>query len=225
MPEPTATPIVAVLGQFRSGSSCLAGVLDALGVDMGPSHRDPCPRNPKGYFEDAVLSELCQKAFREPEMRRDAEAVPDREIVRRLRAWADDRLASVPPAPMIGAKHPTLCLMIPFVLEAWGERARLVAVDRDPSLSARSWRIRTPEASAAVAHMRNQRDRALDSIEHLRVSYDRLIDEPRAEVDRLCRWLGLAPSPEAVDRAVSFVDPSLRRVGRARQICPSLNRD
>jgi hypothetical protein len=217
MPQHHRTPIVVVLGQFRSGSSCVAGVLHALGIDMGPSHRDPCPRNPKGYFEDAALSELCQKAFREPAMTRDAEAVPDEEIVRRLADWAVRRVPADPPAAMIGAKHPTLCLMVPHIVRAWGDAARLVAVDRDPSLSARSWRIRTPEASAAVARMRDERDRALASIDHLRVSYDRLLDEPHVEIQRLCRWLGVRPGSDALDRAVEFVDPSLRTVSHASE--------
>lgn len=42
-----------VLGIPRSGTSCVAGVLHRLGVDMGAGHFQPNDKfNPRGYYED-----------------------------------------------------------------------------------------------------------------------------------------------------------------------------
>jgi glycosyltransferase involved in cell wall biosynthesis len=62
----TSTPII-VTGMHRSGTSLVASLLSALGVDMGEQLLPPDKGNPRGYFEDIgflefqrrVLSECC----------------------------------------------------------------------------------------------------------------------------------------------------------------------
>jgi hypothetical protein len=47
----TNLPPIIVTGTGRSGTSCVAGALHYLGVDMGPPFIPPNHRNPHGYFE------------------------------------------------------------------------------------------------------------------------------------------------------------------------------
>lgn len=51
------SPIV-VAGMHRSGTSLVASILSALGVDMGERLLDADRNNPKGYFEDLSFLEL-----------------------------------------------------------------------------------------------------------------------------------------------------------------------
>ena len=59
-------PII-VAGMHRSGTSIVASLLSALGVDIGQRLLPPDKGNPRGYFEDIdflefqrrVLSECC----------------------------------------------------------------------------------------------------------------------------------------------------------------------
>ena len=53
------TRSILLLGVPRSGTSCVAGVLWRLGVDMGSGHLQPADRsNPGGYYEDLRWQKL-----------------------------------------------------------------------------------------------------------------------------------------------------------------------
>jgi hypothetical protein len=56
----TGPTIVCVLGMHRSGTSLLAQVLHALGVDLGPDEHlmRPSPANPQGHWENEPITEL-----------------------------------------------------------------------------------------------------------------------------------------------------------------------
>ena len=56
--------IVVVLGMHRSGTSMLAGILDKLGVSMGPdtqSNEEQANHNASGYYEDKTFLDLNER--------------------------------------------------------------------------------------------------------------------------------------------------------------------
>lgn len=54
------TQTVIVLGNARSGTSMVAGILSVLGVDLRPVH-NPHPQVPKGSFEDLAFIDLTRR--------------------------------------------------------------------------------------------------------------------------------------------------------------------
>jgi glycosyltransferase involved in cell wall biosynthesis len=55
---------VVVAGMHRSGTSLVAGLLEALGVAMGPRYVPADRANPYGYFEDLDIVRFHQRLFR-----------------------------------------------------------------------------------------------------------------------------------------------------------------
>lgn len=60
----------------RSGTSLTAGLMAALGIDMGETLVPPDRRNPRGYFEDVEVVRFHQAAFR-ARLSRAADGHPD----------------------------------------------------------------------------------------------------------------------------------------------------
>ena len=57
---------VAVLGLFRGGTSCTAGVLHHLGLYLGSELLAPNGHNVRGYFEPAEFSTILRRLCDEP---------------------------------------------------------------------------------------------------------------------------------------------------------------
>ena len=57
--------VVTVLGPPRSGTSAITRALECLGVDLGKSedHRIADPANPKGFWEDLLIIDLCARGL------------------------------------------------------------------------------------------------------------------------------------------------------------------
>jgi len=112
--------MVMVLGPSRSGSSCLAGVLDALGVPMGRDKWKANNKNEKGYFEDRGLVKICSESYSEGNWRRKNSR---EERVKMLKAWAWRRDAV---NGFVGGKFVSLCLMLPEMAQVWPQLAVIV---------------------------------------------------------------------------------------------------
>ena len=120
-----------VLGVPRSGSSCVAGVLHKLGVDMGAGHFQPDDwANPKGYFEDMRWRLATQRITGRGYSLQAAEVArigqKQKTLYRNLaRQCARSRLW--------GMKDPWLCFMAQFIwpiLEQQGVDVRLIVTSR-----------------------------------------------------------------------------------------------
>lgn len=205
--HPAEQIVIAVLGQFRGGTSCVAGLLHALGVSMG-SGWHPRRSNVRGTFEGSALSRICRQAFREPAL---TESMPAPWRIRQFRRWAERRRA-----PLIGAKHPTLCLCVPELIRAW-PAVRFVAVDR-PAVESivsigRAMRSWTPnEADANTHRLIDTRDADLSDCGRpvLRLAYHAVLADPAAAVDRLIDFCGLTVAQDTRAAAIATVDATLR---------------
>jgi hypothetical protein len=214
-------PVIVVLGPFRGGTSCTAGLLHQLGVSMGASW-STIPGNPKGTFEARRLAQFCRRVYKEPWL---VAQTTRAQRVAGLQAWLADRQHAVPAPAPIGAKHPSLCLMVPEILEAW-PGARFVAIDRPlaecvASLAKlKNWGWPAESIEPTLRRLVETRDRdlaALPAERVLRIAYRDIVADPTAAAQTLAAFAGVAPAPNVLAAAAAWVDPALWTVRAASQ--------
>jgi hypothetical protein len=190
---------VAVLGLYNSGSSCLAGCLHHLGIDMGAPYWGSC-------FEPYDLAAVLRRVWNEPQGHSDL-APNDRAQL--LRHWVLGREAAARAGTRIatGAKHPLLALAPEDLETAWGPDVKYL------------WAHRDLEQSIARLHRRSWfgSEAARDTIQRklwagvsafaaarpdlLTVSFDELRADPARQIDAVSEYLGLAPTAEQREAA------------------------
>jgi hypothetical protein len=191
---------VAVLGLYRSGSTAVAGVLNHLGVDMGP----PFFHN---FYESAWLSQKLRVWWNEPEI---TEKTSASKRVRILKQWIQKQESKG--SKCIGMKHPLLSLCGPDLVAAWGSSVRFVWTCRPLEKSINSlvklnwWNSSKSEQTqrslwAATTNFFADR-------EHLRIDFAQMMAEPRQQVLRLVEYLGLKPTAEQLAAATNYIQPT-----------------
>jgi hypothetical protein len=166
------------MGVPRSGTSCVAGVLHQLGVDMGAGHFQPKDwANPRGYFEDMrwrlVTQRITGRGYSLRAASLESIGHGQRKLYRQLaRQCAQRRLW--------GMKDPWLCFVARFIwpiLEQQGVEVRLVVTSR--------------AREASIASVKG----------HLYKTYrgqgdaERIIDTWQAGLDRQIKeWAGRGPA-------------------------------
>lgn len=209
---------VIVLGGHRCGTSSVAGVIARLGIPVAlPGQEIPAsPSNPKGHFEDAEFCRLHQlmlgtSGWRDPQP-------PDR-VPGEVQSAYDTHIRRRAAAGRWCVKDPRLCVLLPILLErlaVHGLPARVVSVSRRPRSAAESLRRRQRlnlQTALQIAWTYEGCRRAQvawiarrPGVELLSLAYEQVMADRTAGVDRLARFLGVAPTPEAV----GFLDPELR---------------
>ncbi|MDH3584305.1 MAG: glycosyltransferase family 25 protein, partial [Phycisphaerae bacterium] len=202
--ESLTKPMVAVLGPYRGGTSCVAGILHKLGVNMGGNF----PRMVKDYptWEAEMLGNLCREFYKEPEL---AETSTYEQRVARLRDWANVRRRACAGEPC-GGKHPLMCLMVPEILEAWGEDTKFVLPVRSPgdvvaSLTKVGWWH--PQArERTTAKLIDQLVCGIENAAHWHVvPFTTLREHPEVIVNGLIEFLGIEPAPDQIQEAIESV--------------------
>lgn len=209
--------VVAVVGTYRGGSSCVAGVLHKLGAPMGQKFfQGKKDDSPEGCFEAQALYDLCMRAYPEP---RFVAANTYEQRVNALRTWLAGRWNH---GTILGAKHPKFCLMVPEILEAW-PTAKLVVVDRNVEesvaslLKAKWWGAGNPTtgrqwSEAFFKMLLDKRNRDLEKVDPakiLRIQYP--IKDREAVVDQLIAFSGLSPTPEQRAAGIAHIKDSAYR--------------
>ena len=210
-----APPVVAVVGPYRSGTSCVAGAVHRLGVSMGLDFRalsQPRRFSPCGTWEAPGLARICRQAVAEPTLYR---VWPSERVRLEFRRYFVQRAHAAPGKP-IGVKHPLLCVLLPELAGAWPS-VKVIAVDRTLEAAIASglnvgW---LPTAREVIPAMLAERDRALESLKLpvFRLSYEALLERPREVLRGLCDFLGLVPQSAEFEAAVAFVNPVVRHFG------------
>lgn len=210
--------VIVVVGPSRCGSSCMAGVLQELGVPMGDDNWRPNWKNPMGFFEDKGLMDIWRDAY--PKDGHFVSRLEPENGTVRLRAWAQRRFNE---GPMIGGKQEVLCYLIPEMAAAWPD-LRVVIPERPAEEIARSMHragfnkaLSLDDTIAKVQRQIDIRDAAIAScgIRSLRVSFDALTRDPATAVDRLIAFCGLTPTTEQRAAAIAFIRPELKHIGVA----------
>jgi hypothetical protein len=199
---------ILVLGMHRSGTSCLAGCLEAAGLVLGDVNTE-APHNAKGNREKLAVMHLNDAVL---EANGGSWRNPPAEVEWTAGQLAEGKYlaATMPRDAPWGFKDPRTLLTLDGWLDCIGD-ARLVASFRHPLAVAQSLHRRDPglpiEEGLAIWRAYNERLLAVAARREVRViSYDRAGDAYLDSVVRLARALGL-PDPDAAGR---FYDIQLR---------------
>jgi hypothetical protein len=226
------TRCVVVLGMHRSGTSVVAGLLHALGVDMGAAGGDEGWvgkhwSNPTGHFENSAFVALDYRL-----LGGDATGLrgpPDwKGVGTRAYAAADELRALVErfARPTWGWKDPWTVLTIEAFLPYLSD-PHFVFVYRPKAEVIASLRKRSTEKDEAIAALYDLYVERLDALRKkladrpcLVIEYPALIARPALEVQRIIGFLGLRPTKEELDRALGMVlgGEALRRQSQAMAV-------
>ncbi|WP_246112374.1 glycosyltransferase family 25 protein [Allorhodopirellula solitaria] len=216
-------PFFAVLGPHRSGTSCVAMIMHHLGVHMG---------NQLGGFEatgggEAVgLIELCEKAMKFPAT---DPTIGDAELTQLLKKFiVGKKSEAVRDESVAGGKYPHLCRFADQVYAAIGDSLRIIAVDRPIEASIRSLQTRSHKnrgqwyaagdracerLQRSLLHHREKFIASHPNVLVHRINFASLTSDPRAEIVRLVKFLGIEPEQDELEAAIAHVNPKLRKHG------------
>lgn len=201
-------PTYIVLGMHRSGTSAVAGMLDRLGVRMGPKQARPDWigrhwSNPTGHFENPDLVRLNGQI-----LGYDGTGVHESsrwdEIPQRARAlaWEIDRTLRAAEGDLWGWKDPWSVLTIEEFLPHIRE-PRFIFVIRDPLQVARSLFRRdgtgleeSRRIAARFATLMGDIATRHPEIPRLELRFEDLTRSPKEAVARLVAFANLHPSPD-----------------------------
>ena len=201
-----ASPIPAfvVLGPWAGGTTVVARVLHALGVQMGDDFfvcNDP---RTGVTFEERSLREILLAYFDEPLLR------PRAPVDARLAEWAEwqRREARSRGRVAIAAKHPILSVLVSRLVREW-RPVRFIRVRRPYAAVMRSLERRrwwpAPAVDFMHARVHAQLDEDLVGVEHYCIDYDRLCAAPAREIRAMLHGVGLAVSDARIDAAAGCV--------------------
>lgn len=203
-------PMAAVLGVYRGGTSCMAGVLQRLGIELGPNLKAARQENPTGFYEDELLGEVCRNIFSEPWLTRQAGQEQSMSL---LRWWASKRCRDLPgdDKGMLAGKHPLLSLLVQELELTWNHPKFIVlnrpVADSLRSLKKTGWGWPVEAMEYVLPRMMKSRDEALEKCgaSHLRVDFDLLRQNPRSVISEVIEFLECFPSDSQIQSAIDFV--------------------
>ncbi len=209
---------IVVLGAPRSGTSCVAGSLYAMGVNMGKGFlQQGNDSNPKGYFEDLRWQKINKMVTGE-------RYGQGNHIDDGILAKYEELAAQCNEIPLWGIKDPRLCITLQYIAQ-YLEEYRIVVVEREleasvSSLSGHSrknynkkYLMGRDAARAIQLHWLKEMEARLLSFNGpvLRVHYEHVLHDPHGSVLDLSRFCfdGLSAKPDT-KAAIGFIDPKLR---------------
>ena len=228
-PSPPQQALV-VLGMHRSGTSCVAGLLQLLGAyggEAGGFLHNP-QENARGFLERGDLHLACVEALRS---RGGDWSVPlgwdDAALPASRRRWRDDWAAiqaQLRPAGTWFVKEPRLCLLLQEIADSLAD-AVFVHVIRPPAAVAASLLRRdgltAPHALALWEHYNRAALALTQQRRGIVLDYHCLLREPLAQLQRLRQGLqdhGVRGLREpAAEEVAAWVGPQLARQRLARE--------
>ena len=236
---------VPVLGMHRSGTSCVAGIIQRLGVYLGEPE-DMVPSNslnPKGYNELFVAVRANDKLLET--VRASWEKPPNLDVrdnwlkkFRGKHSYGKFLLQMSLKYLQLGAqnmnfkafglKDPRLLMTFPLWLDMVPKNVKTkgIIVDRPAHAVLKSWiaahNLEPGLARRAhVMYMRWLKQNLVRySFDRITVSYEALLRNPRGETLRIAKFLFGNISDTQLASAVAYVDPSLNRPGSKKTKLP-----
>jgi hypothetical protein len=216
---------VLVLGAGRSGTSIITRAIQAVGVELGDDFKPPSRKNPTGFFEDAALLRLSKKLRRTLGLRPDSLRLLEESVwtspevtpfYGTFSATINDRFADT---PIWGFKYGRTMRLLPFwarLFEDMDIEPRYVMAIRNPLSVARS--------RAKLDGHRGQQENSdlewlvnvvpyFELVRHKKlvvVDYDRLMDDPVMQLERLAARLDLPPTDQSRLEIRSFANEFLK---------------
>ena len=205
-------PGVALMGNYCSGTSTIAGAMHQLGLFLGTDVNVPEDTEAMHFFEDHWLGEKCRNSFEEPWMTPQTNRT-DR--TNQLRHWAGIQCKyKKEGVRMFCGKHPTLSLMGEELLEAWNN-PKMIRVDRPQRdivniLQKMNWGWHPNAIVYAVERIHNALDEFFktNTPVSLNLTFDEIFTHPQETVDIICRFLDHTPTQEQRENAIKFIHGS-----------------
>jgi hypothetical protein len=229
--------VVAVLGPPRSGTSAITRALECLGVDLGnpDDHRTADPANPKGFWEDLMIIDLCARglaAFNLPWYglqllsREDWQTPHGRELLAEATDIIASRVAAAPHG-LWGCKNPQMGRMLWLWMQAIEHahcRDYYVIALRNPLSVVASVIRGSPHFGAGcnpthlhlmwLVYQVGAMEAVMAGKPAVVVDFDRMMANPGAGLERMANALGLPIPPDqkhAVDSyGEKFLENGLR---------------
>lgn len=217
-----ASTCILVLGVPRSGTSCVAGVLHKIGVDMGAGHFQPRDKfNPRGYYEDLrwryANQRITGRGYSLKAANVQGVGKAQRMIYRKLARECKAK-------PLWGIKDPWLCFLGQFlwpILHDTGIHTKMIVIDRDRAASVASVARHLKQSY----HNKGNAERIIDAWQEglerqietysgplYRVQYEALVGDPLPTVQALATWVfnGVDMSCGSIELAAQWVTPRLK---------------
>jgi hypothetical protein len=219
--------IFLVLGMARSGTSAITRGLNALGIDLGNQLTPANDKwNPKGFWEDSeVVYQINAKLFRALHFQPYGIDMPDRkqqlsQELDPIRQSAIDLLNQrFANTDFWGFKDPSTIKLLPFwqnVLSSLEIQENYVIALRNPLSVATSYKKLTgSEMEIGLLLWLMHSIQAIDetlSKKRLVVSYERMMQNPKAQLERIKNYFTIPTMtlPVAIDEYVNtFLDKTL----------------
>jgi hypothetical protein len=201
--------VTVVTGPLRSGTSCITGLLERSGFDLGRNVRvlrNRTEHNPLGHFEPDLLFTINERLLVEtPGRRSGVLRVPGRESLAEL-AGKRERYFKLFIRKFDGelCKDPLLCLTLPFWEKHWPELQRAVFCLRHPLAAARSMQKRYDlSLSEGLELWHTYTRRFFQADKRCKVfvlDFDAFVRDPVGEFAMLLDWLGRSRSLEDIEK-------------------------
>ena len=226
MPQESNSRAIIVLGMHRSGTSAFSGLLNLLGVDLGPKLMPASSDNQSGYWEHPEVVAVHDRLLTALGSRwDDVSRLPDgwwrRDDIAPFRAQLRDILVrDFAGSPLWTIKDPRMCRLLPLWKSLLDELACApvwVLIARHPfenigSLDKRdgfSWQkselLWLQHTLEAEFHTRDG--------PRVVVTFDQFLEDWQDTLRRLQRAIGLpwpVPAETAAERIAKYVDPGKR---------------
>lgn len=224
--NPICQRLIVVLGMHRSGTSTMTRALQAMGVELGsrlmPAAED---NNAKGFWEDIELNELniemlgaLNRAWHDlaPVGEDFAELLCGKGFLSR----AEELLClKIGQSPVFGFKDPRVAMLLPF----WQRVFALCNVDvsyvlalRNPISVAKSLARREhfelqKSTLLWLGHVLSMMRHTIGAKRRILVDYDRLVQAPGRELQRMANRLNLVLDPAELQKYErDFLDKKLQ---------------
>jgi hypothetical protein len=207
--------LLFVLGYGRSGTSALTRVLSLSGAVLPPKLLGAMPPSPRGTWEPRRALYLNEKILRRFGSSGYDPAVFDVDVDEATVADIGAYLTTLPPAPLVVIKVPTITVLAAAWLKAAdraGHQIATVIAVRHPAevVASLAYRIGPELASALTLKYWLLAERHTRRTPRVFVDYANLIDNYRREIKRISSALAvdLNPDEAAIEE---FLTPDLRR--------------
>ena len=210
--------ITVVTGPMRSGTSCVTGLLERCGFDLGRNVRilrKKTRYNPMGHFEPDLLFVINERLLSESskDMGSLLPPVPEQRSLSRVAAQRD-KYFRLFIRKFDGElfKDPLMCLTLPYWEQHWPELKRAVFCLRHPLAVARSMENRykvSVEQGLDLWHIYVSRFLNYQKQSSVFIfDFDAFIKEPVDLMESLLNWLGRPMDREEIGRHLNgFFSP------------------
>jgi hypothetical protein len=215
-----------VLGMHRSGTSAFTGLLNVLGIDLGPNLMQERPDNPKGFWEHLEITEIHDQLLQALHHKwSDVLPLPDKWwLLDEVKPYREKIIAVLRrdfcQSVFWGVKDPRVCRLLPLwkgILQELGCQYYFVHVIRNPLEVAASLHKRDgfPLHRSILLWFRHVSEAEAETRQLPRVftSYSQILENWPATVNTISKVLGFhwpKETSQVADKIDGFLSQELR---------------